>query len=122
VQVTFTARNTGEAPFHLVIQGSQRGDRDDRYQFWAFDEEGRPAIIHWEANHFGGMMGALPRLAPGEAWGETLELEKWVTFDRPGLYTVRGRRVVQFMQDEGFPDGTEPHAAFLADFEVQVLP
>ena len=68
------------------------------------------------------MMGALPRLAPDDTWGEPLELQKWAVFDRPGTYTVRGRRVIQCMDREGFPDGSEPQTPFLGDFQARALP
>ncbi len=67
-------------------------------------------------------MGALPRRTPGDTWSEPLELQRRVVFDHPGTYTVRGRRVIQSMDKEGFSDGSEPQTPFSGDFQARALP
>ena len=123
VKVAFGLENTGDKPFYLGVGGTYRTGRDVRYGFWAFDHTGMPARIEWTLEGIGGgLSGAMPQLAPGGAWSQTLDLGKWVQFDRPGRYTVRARRVVQALDRDVDPDGTEPKTSFLADFQIEVYP
>ncbi|MFP4380098.1 MAG: hypothetical protein ACLFUS_06315, partial [Candidatus Sumerlaeia bacterium] len=120
--VNFAIENDGKESIYIVTGADGRGERSDRYSFWAFDEKGMPADIKWTARHFGGPQGAPPEIKPGETWGDAHELSKWITFDRPGNYTVRCRRVIHIMGKNELPTGDNIifDTPFLADFEIEV--
>jgi hypothetical protein len=123
IYVTFYVRNTGTEPIYLETGGDGRSIRSYRFQFSATDEQGGPARDpHPNPGHFGGLQGPPPAIKPGETYSEKLQLSKWLTFDRPGQYTVRGARTLQFPKIQDFtPDYALVHP-LATSFRLTVLP
>jgi hypothetical protein len=120
--LTFYVTNTGPQTFHLETGGDSRGVRPDRFQFWAIDSAGQPAVDpNANPSHHGGMQGPPPAVAPGKGYTEKVYLPLWVKFERAGEYIVRGRRVIQLLQEQTFSTKYALVQPAVADFKLTVL-
>jgi hypothetical protein len=121
--VTFYVTNTGTQTVYLETGGDARGVRSDRFQFWAVDLEGMPAPDpHANAGHFGGKQSPPPGVAPGKAYSEKLDLSRWLKFEQPGEYLVRGRRVIQLLGKQVLSTNYVLVHPLLADFKLTIRP
>ena len=100
IHVTFKVVNKGDAPFSLPTGGDYgMAGRHERFSFTAVDESGTgvrdPAEDdpRWRPGILGGL-GCDEALKPGDVHEETLLLNQWCAFDRPGRFTVTCRRTL----------------------------
>lgn len=95
VQVKFLLANIGTEPFSFLKGGHQRGTRDNQYVFSA-ELMGEQVKDISTSGNMGGL--CVPYLlAPGEILEETIDLNKWFTFDAPGYYSVLGSYLLNFL-------------------------
>ena len=121
LSVTFYVTNTGTQTFYLETGGDSPGVRSDRFQFWAVTLEGIPAPDPYpNPGHFGGPQGPPPKVAPGDGYSEKLDLSRWVKFEQPGEYLVRGRRVIQLLTKQQVSTNYALVHPLLADFKLTV--
>lgn len=103
VALTFFVKNVSEAPFSLSTGGDGRGVRPTRFKISAVDARGEKVTDpNAQERNMGGLMG-MPQLAPGGSYTEPLALSKWCLFDKPGVYTVTCRTVLELTKEAGFP-------------------
>ena len=121
--MTFYVRNTGNQAIFLETGGDGRSIRSYRFQFSATDELGNPARDpNPNFGHFGGLQGPPPEIKPGETYSEKLQFSKWIAFDRPGQYTVRGARTLQFPGTQDFSRDYALVHPLATSFHLKVLP
>ena len=128
LQVSFSLRNPGTSALYCT---TDRDDPEATYRFWAIDEKGAQASqkapygsSRLRMVSIGSIIPQWLWLNPGESWSQTLDLQRWLAFDHPGLFTVRGYRLIDLADHPrpsppGSPDPSKP---FLGDFQVRVLP
>jgi beta-lactamase regulating signal transducer with metallopeptidase domain len=110
IEVTFYVKNTGREPIYLVTGGDGRSVRSYRFRFAAWDAEGAAVADPYDhVDHYGGMSGPPPEIKPGETYRETLRLDKWLKFQRPGDYRVYAGRTLQFGRDGTTGSLQEPY-------------
>jgi hypothetical protein len=103
VLVHYCLRNDGASPITIEVGGDYRGaSRSLRFKVQVKDAAGgvqpdpdpNPVC-------FGGL-GYSPKIEPGKAWCQSLQLARYARIDAPGEYTV------QVTHDLGWPEGTAP--------------
>jgi hypothetical protein len=94
VNVTLRIQNAGSRAFSFQQGGRERGARDSQYTFVArlgenqVDDIGKIIVM-------GGF--SAPRVVkPGEVFTDTILLNKWYAFDKPGDYRVLGSYYMPF--------------------------
>ena len=99
---TFYVKNVGEKVFYLETGGDGRGIRSTRFSITAVDAEGNKAFDPNEnSQNFGGLMGGPPAVEPGQSYTRKMTLSKWCRFDKPGTYTVTGKRTLNLSREKG---------------------
>ena len=120
--VTFYVTNTGSQTFYLETCGDYRGVRSSRFEFKAVDADGHPALDPYpDAPNLGGILST-SKVSPGTVYSEKLYLPLWIKFDHVGKYVIRGRRTIQFLDKEGFPQNYASVQPFATDFKLTVRP
>jgi hypothetical protein len=119
--------NTSSNAFAFRVGGRQRAARDNQYNFSA-ELGGQPVKDIGSGVHFGGL-SYVRALKPGEVFTNTVALNKWFAFDKPGTYNVLGSYYLAFyrLNDKGEPDSSlswwpvwEDYAT--APFTVKITP
>lgn len=101
IPATLEITNLGTSPAVFMPGGKNRGERDNQFGFTAYDgvtavpDTGSPV-------HFGGL-SSKTTIQPGETWKKDLDLRKWFTFKKPGVYEVTGTYEMNFVE----PDSTD---------------
>ncbi|MCF7731803.1 MAG: HEAT repeat domain-containing protein [Akkermansiaceae bacterium] len=123
IYATFYVRNTGTEPIYLETGGDGRSIRSYRFRFSATDEQGNPARdSNPNPGHFGGLQGPPSEITPGGTYSEKLELAKWLSFDRPGDYTVGCARTLQFPAKPEFTQNYALVHPLVTSFRLKVVP
>jgi hypothetical protein len=87
--------NLGGTPVAFMAGGKNRGERDNQFGFTAYDglaavpDTGSPV-------HFGGLSSKVT-LGPGETWKKEVDLRKWFSFEKRGVYEVTGTYEINFV-------------------------
>jgi hypothetical protein len=94
IPVTFAITNAGGAPYVYFARTYDRSGRLPEFELDAFDERGVRAIDPrttgvGSAGYIGGGLAGLETLAPGQSFGQTIDLNLWARLD-VGRYAVRG--------------------------------
>ncbi len=123
IYTTFYVKNIGTQPIYLETGGDHRSVRSYRFSFSAIDQDGNAARDpHPNPMHFGGTQGPPPTIEPGGTYSERLQLAKWLAFDRPGQYTVRCARTLQFPATTEFTQDYELVHSVATTFRLKVVP
>ena len=100
IPVTLRIQNVGSNAF-VFEQGFSGANRNRQYNFTAtLDGRPLPDIGPRENRGAGGKSGDR-ELAPGEVLTNTVILNQWFAFDRPGTYVVRGSYAMGFKRMDG---------------------
>jgi hypothetical protein len=94
VKVTLRIQNVGSNAFSFQQGGMNRAERDQQYTFVARFEDKQVEDIGTTMN-FGGLSGDRV-VKPGETFTDTIVLNKWFIFDKPGQYNVLGSYFMAF--------------------------
>ncbi len=94
VKVTLRIQNVGSNAFSFQQGGMNRAERDQQYTFVARFEDKQVEDLG-TTMHFGGLSGDRV-LKPGEAFTDTIVLNKWFMFDKPGQYRILGSYYMAF--------------------------
>jgi len=125
IYVTFYVRNTGDKPIYLATEGDGRNIRSYRFQVSATDAQGMSVR---DPNPDPGvrvgsmLLGPPPEIKPGETYSERLQLARWLVFERPGEYTVRCARPLQFPGKQEFTRDYALVHPLVTSFHLKVVP
>ena len=91
VTLSMSIKNVGSTKVAFIDGGSQRGPRNNQFDFIARAGSGQGAALRdvGDPTNFGGM-GSLRSLAPGETFTKSVLLTDWFKFDEPGYYRITG--------------------------------
>lgn len=91
VTLIMSIENVGSTKVAFIDGGSQRGPRNNQFDFIARAGSGQGAALRdvGDPTNFGGM-GSLRSLAPGETFTKSVPLTDWFQFDEPGYYRITG--------------------------------
>jgi hypothetical protein len=126
VEVTMRIQNVGSNAFAFQVGGRNRAARDCQYTFVARLADKQVEDIGSSIN-FGGL--SVDRvLKPAEVFTNTVVLNKWFAFDKPGDYRILGSYYMAFkhIDETNAPGRTwwepvwEDYAT--ADFTVKIVP
>lgn len=104
VEVTLRIRNAGTNTIAFQVGGRNQARRDNTYSFSA-EFDGKPVRDIGSSLNFGGLLQDKV-LKPGEIFTNTVALNNWFTFDKPGTYNVLGSYYLAFhsLHDENESD------------------
>lgn len=100
-------------------KGGRMYGRDTQFSFSA-QYLGKPVEDIGADYGIGGGGSGTWMLEPGEVFEDTINLSKWFTFDRPGLYEVHGSYYLPFRDTDIFVCGTIWDDHVSADFSVKI--
>jgi hypothetical protein len=123
VPVALRIENVGSSPF-TFMHTSSRGPADPNYSFTARLDgkpiEDRSPIFNW-----GGGSGKR-ELKPGEVFTNTVNLNKWFVFEKPGEYRVLGSYAMAFTErneDSPWPWGSAIWQDYASgSFTITIVP
>ncbi len=99
-EVTATLRitNVGTQPICFMKGGRNRAARDNQYVF-AARQRGKQVHDIGTSYHFGGL-ATRQVLKGGDVFEDTINLDKWFSFDEAGLYEILGSYYLNFVEPE----------------------
>ncbi len=98
--ITFTVTNRSHTPYGFFVGGDSRGSvRHNNFRITAVDADGNAVKDPYSYNNFGGM-GQDIALERGQVYSERLFLGHWCAFDKPGVYTVTCKRILETHGEE----------------------
>jgi len=118
VTATLKIKNVGTNEVSFMKGGRNRAARDNQYIFSA-RLGGKQVDDVGTSYHFGGLASRRV-LKPGEIFEDTISLNKWFSFDKPGMYEIHGSYYLDFKDpdDESWRTIWEDHVS--ADFAVRI--
>ncbi len=118
VRVALRIRNVGQTAVAFKKGGRNRAQRDNQYVFSA-RYQGRQVKDVGTSDHAGGL-ATRQVIKPGRVFEDQVNLAKWFSFDKPGVYEVLGSYYMEFFnpEDESWRTIWEDYAT--ADFLVRV--
>jgi hypothetical protein len=126
VKVTLRIENVGSNAFAFQQGGRNRAQRDQQYTFTASFGAKQVEDIGSDM-HMGGL--STDRLVrPGEVFTDTVVLNKWFAFDKPGVYRVLGSYYMDFKptNDLNMPSRPFPQTVWedyaTGAFTIKIVP
>jgi hypothetical protein len=92
IPMVFTITNHGPGDYTYEQRSYDRSGRMDEYALSAHDAAGKklPDPRASIGVMLGGGLASLAKLAPGESFEQTIDLNRWVLMREPGVYQVTG--------------------------------
>ncbi len=93
--ITFTVINRTDKPFTFFVGGDNRGSvRPNSFHITAVDAQGQAVTDPYSYRHFGGHWRSIA-LKTAQCYTERLYLGYWCAFEKPGVYAVTCKRILE---------------------------
>ncbi len=126
ITATFQVTNKGPSPVCFPVGCDWVSGRHSRFSIRALDSQGQPVpdTLCFERSGNGGGLGRNERLLEGGQHIETLLVNKWCAFTKPGKYRITCKRILNVTRGtvaSGQPEGTLPAVPIESALDVTIV-